>query len=324
MYELSPDLTKDYIFSHITQEQIFERYLGVKIQTKRHFVNPLRKDERVTCKFKYFGNDLIFTDFSGWFSGNCIKFVMFLFGVNYYKALEIIKDDFSLTGSSFINYEKKVYKKERSKFNIQERPFNKQDAAYWKSFGISSKTLEKFNVKAIKSLTTNGSNFKYFYTNKDPAYVYYFTKDEVKIYFPNRKEYRFLSNTTSIQGYNQLPDEGDLIVITKSLKDVMCLYELGINSISLQNEIVLPKEELINELKERFKNIFLFYDFDLTGIRTSNKIKKLYKITPIFLTNGRFNTNNYGAKDISDFIKLKGFNEVKNIVTKIIKTIEIN
>ena len=29
------------------------------------------------------------------------------------------------------------------------------------------------------------------------------TDDEVKIYFPNRKEYRFLSNPTLIQAYNQ-------------------------------------------------------------------------------------------------------------------------
>jgi hypothetical protein len=321
MYELSPDLTKDYIFSQVSQEEVFERYLGVKVQTKKHFVNPLRNDNRVTCKFKYFGNDLIFSDFSGWFSGDCIKFVMFLFGVNYYKALELIKDDFSLTGSSFIEYEVKEIKKpkEKAKFNIKHRNYNRYDAAYWKSYGISSKTLKTFHVKAVKSVTIEGSNFRYFYNRNDPAYVYYFNKDEVKIYFPNRKEFRFLSNTTLIQGYNQLPKYGDLLIITKSLKDVMCLYELGYNSIAFQNEVVIPDKDIIEEFKKRFKKIILFYDFDLTGIRTSNRIKKIYNITPIFLTNGRFGSIDYGAKDISDFIKLKGIKEAENLT----KTTEI-
>ncbi|NCC41935.1 MAG: hypothetical protein EOM21_21505, partial [Gammaproteobacteria bacterium] len=309
MYELSPDLTKDYIFSQITQEQIFEKYLGVKVQTKRHFVNPLRNDNRVTCKFKYFGNDLIFTDFSGWFSGNCIKLVMFLQGINYHKALETIKDDFLLTSSSFIEYEPKTLKpkpKERTKFNIKHRNFNKHDAAYWKSYSISSKTLKTFNVKAVKNITIEGSNFRYFYNYGDPAYVYYFDKNEVKIYFPNRKEFRFLSNTTSIQGYNQLPKYDDLLVITKSLKDVMCLYELGIPSVAFQAETVIPSKDIIENFKFRFENVYTFYDFDLTGIRTTNKIKKLYNLPYIFLTNGRFGSFNYGAKDISDYIKMNG------------------
>ncbi len=314
MYKFLPDITKEYVFSVIPQEAIFEKYLGVKVQTKKHFVNPLRKDTRVTCKFKYYGGDLIFTDFSGWFSGNCINFVKFLFNLSYNKALNKILEDFSNESFSF-GYSIPSINKEVEKQNIKviKRNFNKFDASYWKGFFISSTTLNYFNVAAVKNVVLNDKVI-YNYNKSDPAYSYLFNEG-YKIYFPFRREYRFISNTTEIQGWNQLPGHGNLLIITKSLKDVMCFYELGIPSISEQAETIIPKKEIIEELKFRFKNIYSFYDFDLTGIRTANKIKKLYNIQPILLTNGRFNTINYNAKDISDYIKLNGIIKAKELLT---------
>lgn len=306
MYEFEPELTKEYVFSRVTQEQVFEKYLGIKVQTKSHFVNPLRNDKRVTCKFKYYGFDLILTDFSGWFSGNCIKFVMFLHGLSYYDALKRIVEDIEFTGISYDYKDNKKEKQhEKSNIKIIERCFNKLDAEYWKSFHISSETLKIFNVIAVKHIIINDKN-SYFYKKQDLAYAYIFDDDNIKVYFPFRKQFRFLSNTNCIQGYNKLPENNEILVITKSLKDVMVLYELGVHSIAFQNEIVIPDIQIIEELKQRFKRIYLFYDFDLTGVRTSNKIRKQFDIKPLFLTNGKFNTVDYKAKDISDYIKLYG------------------
>ena len=46
----------------------------------------------------------------------------------------------------------------------------------------------------------------------------------MKIYQPY-SNFKWLSNTSAsdLQGLSQLPDRGDTLVITKSLKDVMCL-----------------------------------------------------------------------------------------------------
>lgn len=305
MYNFEPELTKENVFTKITQEQVFEKYLGIKVQTKTHFVNPLRNDKRVTCKFKYYGYDLIFTDFSGWFSGDCVKFVMFLFGCNYYEALSKIVEDVEVTGLNYVYNTTKTDKNKKSKISFTKRNFNIYDANYWKSYSISSKTLKFFNVFAIQTLTVNGK-IGYIYNYKDPAYLYLFDNDNIKVYFPFRKQFRFLSNTNCIQGYNNLPKQGEILVITKSYKDVMVLYELELYSISFQNEIVIPDIQIIEELKQRFKKVYLFYDFDLTGVRTSNKIRKQFDIKPLFLTNGKFNTVDYKAKDISDYIKLYG------------------
>jgi len=312
MYNFEPELTKENVFTKITQEQVFEKYLGIKVQTKTHFVNPLRKDARVTCKFKYFGFDLIFTDFSGWFSGDCVKFVMFLFGCNYKEALQKIVQDINVTG---ITYDYKSVKTEhkKSEIKVNIRSFNKYDANYWKPYAISSKTLNYFNVVAIQSLTVNGKS-GYYYKHADPAYAYIFNDEDIKVYFPLRNQFRFLSNTSCVQGLDKLPEIGEILVITKSYKDVMVLYELGINSIAPQNEIISLTNDLVSNLKSRFNKIFLLYDFDLTGIRNSNKIRKIHQIKPLFLTNGRFGTTNYKAKDISDYIKLYGIDSTIKLI----------
>lgn len=314
MYELCPEITKEYVFSKVSQEQCFQRYLGVPIQTKKLFRSPLRKDDKPTCGFKYKNNTLIFTDFAGYFSGDCLKLVMKMFNLDYYKALEKILND--NIGTPKIIFDRVETEKEKTLIQVKKRQYNKLDLNYWLQFGITLSTLEYYNVFAVQNVWIDGK-LNYSYSNNDPAYAYWFNKNEYKIYFPNRKDFRFINNTNSIQGISQLKDS-NFVVITKSLKDVMCLYEFGISSIALQNEIILPEENLVNMLKSRFNKIFLFYDFDLTGIRTSNKIRKMYNFTPIFLTNGRFNTTNFKAKDISDYIKLVGKESAEKLISFLI------
>ena len=120
---------------------------------------------------------------------------------------------------------------------------------------------------------------------------------------PQRKTYRFLSNTGKnfIQGSKQLPDTGDLLVITKSMKDVMALYEFGIPAIAPCSEVLFISKQQLKKLKERFKHIIVMYDNDLPGISNMVKFKKqnpeaIYHWIP----------RAYKAKDITDFYKKYG------------------
>jgi hypothetical protein len=235
---------------------------------------------------------------------------MKIFDLTYYKALEKILND--TDGLTKLIFNKVNQEKDKTLIQVQKRPFSKKDAVYWSHFGISSNTLKYFNVYAAQYIWIDGK-LNYSYSQNDSAYAYYFGENDYKIYFPNRKDFRFISNTQSIQGYKQLKDS-NLLIITKSLKDVMALYEFNISAIALQNEIVLPKQELIDELKSRFNHIYLFYDFDLTGIRTSNKIRKMHGIPQIFLTNGRFNSMDFKAKDFSDYVKLFGKQSTEKLI----------
>lgn len=77
-----------------------------------------------------------------------------------------------------------------------------------------------------------------------------------------------------MQGAHKLPKSGEYVVITKSMKDVMTLYELGIPAIAPISENCYLTEAQHNKLISRFKKVILFYDNDMAGISNSNKIFK--------------------------------------------------
>ncbi|MEK6881668.1 MAG: hypothetical protein AABY22_18760 [Nanoarchaeota archaeon] len=45
MLGILPKITKDYILSKITQEQIFERYLGIPVVTDNLIHSPIRSND---------------------------------------------------------------------------------------------------------------------------------------------------------------------------------------------------------------------------------------------------------------------------------------
>ena len=104
-------------------------------------------------------------------------------------------------------------------------------------------------------------------------------------------------NTYEIQGYEQLPNNGDTLIITKSLKDVMVLHKLGYTAIAANSENTLIPEKVLIELQNRFKNIIIFYDTDLPGIKGAKAMRDKYNLDCIIIP------RKYGVKDISDFIK---------------------
>ena len=85
----------------------------------------------------------------------------------------------------------------------------------------------------------------------------------------------------------------------------MALDNLGYTSIALQSESQILDEDQWKDLSSRFKTIYTLLDFDLTGVRSSNKMRKKYGTIPKFYTNGRFGTKDFGAKDTSDLCKIR-------------------
>lgn len=138
-----------------------------------------------------------------------------------------------------------------------------------------------------------------------------------KCYYPKRKEYRFLGNypVTYIQGYKQLPDKGKICVITKSMKDVMCFYSLGVPACAPNSETQFIPENVLIELENRFENIFVLFDLDHTGISFSKKIKRKYPKLIVTLL-----PRVDGCKDISDYYrKYKRDKTIQMIKTKLCK-----
>lgn len=317
------NITKDYLLSKNSQETYLSYYLGFPVK-KGLFRSPLRNDKKPTCAFYCNKNgDIIFKDFGSDFNGNFIAVVMEKYKVSYYKALRIIANDFGYIEDPKLQKCDKLIVKSDIVFTetksaiirVQIQDFSKEELEWWQQFGITEKTLKKFKVFSCATVWLNGYVFIKS-TKTRPVFGYYRGKDKDgnelwRIYMPNHRlnEPKFVSNwkKTMLQGSQQLCKEGEIVVITKALKDVMSLYELGIPAIAPNSENLFLTEAQYNKLKDRFKKIVIFYDNDLAGISNMNKFRKQFPdLIPFWIP------IKYGCKDISDFIEKYGIKETKN------------
>jgi hypothetical protein len=312
-------ITRTFILSRIEEAEIFSYYMGVEIKLTRTYTSPLRKDKRPTCSFSIRGGRLRMRDWSETGDIDCFDLVNKMYGLSYDGALRKIAYDFKLANTPVeahlveklqkIKDQKVIYTEGGSTdIRVKVQMLTRIDLAYLKKFGITEDIAKRFKCHSIKKLWVNGSA-RYWYNTKDPAIGYYFGTDletgkqHWKIYFYKRRANRFISNTSKINGAKQLPKSGKILVITKSMKDVMVLYRLGYPAIAPQAETNIIKESIMEKLKDRFQCIFVLYDFDLAGIRGANELRRRYGLKLLFLTNGRFNTRDYCSKDISDYVR---------------------
>jgi len=317
-------ITKDFILSSLSQEQIFEKYLGISVEYNKLQRSGLRKDPKPSVAFKkMIGGDIICSDFGdARIKGDCFNLVAAIHRCEYKDTYKIIANDFNIIDTQITPQSiKKIYKSEILKdskekevvpIQIKKREWSKQDIDFWRQYGISLKTLRKFNVFPISHYWYN-DNIR---TCRSMSFAYFFYTFCYKIYSPLEKVYRFINNSTRIQGYGQLPDKGELLIITKSLKDVMVLYEFGITSVSLQAEGNMLNQEYYDDLSSRFDKIISFYDYDYQGISGSGNLKRRYGIPRIMLSNGKYNTKDYGAKDISDYYLAFGKEKTQLLINK--------
>ncbi len=313
-------IDKEYILSNIPQAQIFTKY-GVPYQ-QGLFKSPLRKDLHPTCSFHTRDNGkLIMRDFSGHFWGDCFDLVKKVHGVQYGEALQIIGNDFGL--SDGVTKTPKIPiiipEKQKVQIRVKRREWSKATSKFWKEYGITKNTIDVFKTSPAEMIWLNGVPV-YKYHPSQPAYIYHWNDYNYQIYFPfaSSGKPRFLvSNGAMIHGFEQLPLQGDLCVITKARKDVMCFYEFETPSVASIAESVILSANIIGILKSRFKRVVSLMDYDNTGIHTAWVMRKLYDIEPFFFSEGAWmRKRGYrGAKDLSDFRKIHKVEKTRKLIS---------
>jgi len=323
MIVVGEDLTKENIFKYVTSYDIFRRYSRHFTTINKSFLSDFRDEKHPSCRVTFLNGDLIYTDFGLGKSFRAIDFVMTLYDISYIGALQKINQDFGLNlglCTEKIDPKKKklpvnrknspIYKEKTTTIiNIKRRGFEKHDIEFWGRFGIKQSTLELFNVVPINHFWINGTHFlapKYSY-----SYNFYFENGifRRKIYQPFSKT-KWLSNGGKIvQGEVILPNKGELLIVTKALKDVMTLYELGYTAVAPSAETMFLPENYFKKQSKRFKRVVLFYDNDGTGKKFSHKFAENYGISKeIFIP------KEYNCKDISDFVFRYGIKKAKVLV----------
>lgn len=279
---------KKEILEKVTQERIFQQYFPEPMKMGKYYKNPIRvNDNSAGCYFTYLDDKLYFVDFANNPTHmDCFKFIELYRGLPFKDVLTQISMDFELNVHRpqvlFENKNLRVKSKLPKPFVLDKREkkdvvikvinqaFSANDLTYWNSFGISLTTLDFFNVKPVYRAWID--EFLYHqYTNDDPIYRYR-EFDTFKLYRPlasKRNKFRTNMRGGTLEGWSQLPDKGDTLVITKSRKDVMCLYEVGIPSVSVRSESSIVSENAASLLSKRFKNIYSWFDNDEAGIKYS-------------------------------------------------------
>jgi len=310
-------LTKDLVLSNINQEFIFSKYLNINVSLKNSYRNPLRKDNNPGCRFFIDKGVLKFIDYSIGKVYDCISIVMEINRVGFQEALNLLYFNEELKSPSF---KANIDIKESSKttlINVKRRNWTELDLEYWKDYFIDKKPLDKYAVYPAEYVWLN-SEIMYSHKPKDRAFIYHFGEYDYKIYFPyrNKKRIRFIHNNSKIlQGYKQLPKTGKIVIITKSLKDVMVLHKYKIPAVAPMSESTLITQDQYDDLSKRFDIIISLMDRDIAGVKMSKKLKKKYNIPALLFEKD-------GPKDISDAVKLEGEEKIINRIENAKRIIE--
>lgn len=321
-FSFQPKITKELILSRFSEEQLMEYYLHIPVK-KGLFRSPLRRDRQPTCSFyRNKSGTLIFKDFATGQHLNIFDVVQSIFRCDYFESLRIIANDFGIVRDNALHKNPgkinlnpiKIKDKEISKIQIEVQEFTDSELRWWGKYGISKDILKRFNVYSCKHVFLNDQLFAESQQHC-PIFGYYGKKYQGlelwRCYFPKRTSFRFITNWPSkkIQGYDQLPKKGKLLVITKSMKDSMCLYSCGITACAPNSENLFIPDKVLEDLKNRFENIVVLYDNDRPGLYNMAKIRKEHpELTYVFIP------KRYGSKDISDFYKDHGRKETLNLI----------
>ena len=223
---------------------------------------------------------------------------------------------------------------QRQIFQCSFSEWKKWDTEFWNSFGISRKFCKWCNVYPVshmlftKTDPDTGKNITVTIPADKYAYAYFEWKDghkSIKLYQPYSQTMKWLSkHDASVWDlWKQVfrwadRKSNDAVIITSSRKDAMCLWEnLGIPALALQGEGYIPKPQVMQQVLDKFKTVYIWYDNDFSH-RNDNpgqdNAKKLIELYPSLIN--ICIPDEYQCKDPSDLVRDRGVKELKEIWEK--------
>ena len=302
--------TLDDVLRVSSEAQIVSYYLG--IQKVPCIINsPLRQDRHPSFGlYSPNGTEINYIDFSTRDSGTIFTLLKNMWNLDYPEVFKRICQDFSRFNSkaTVIKSSKCDVTSQGSSSNIdmkcKVREWKDYDLEYWASYGITLPWLKYANVYPIshKIIVKDGKEFVFGADKYAYAYVEFKEgKTTLKIYQPfNKRGFKWANkhDRSVISLWTKVPKTGDKIVVCSSLKDALCLWaNTSIPAIAIQGEGYGISNTAINELKRRYKEVYILLDNDEAGLRDGEKLSASTGFINLVLPNIN------GAKDVSDLYK---------------------
>lgn len=331
-YGFHTPLRVEEILKRVNEGSLWRYYLGYDFELKKSYSSPLRvgDDNPSFNIYEDRRGRLMFKDFGGEGThGDVFDFVGRRDSLSFFEALVKVNVDFKLglgkpehqiyAGSRPMSqrevkelgkFERTIAMQVAPMIKAWIRAFTEKDVEYWLQYGITLATLRTYDVHCLKKVEVNG-RLVYQHSDDNPCYGYYFKATKhIKCYFPKSRQLRFLGNANNyqdIQGYYQCNVKktggNKLLILTKSMKDVMCLRELGYDAMAIHGEGQHFYGDFIRHIKKYYPKIISMYDRDKTGVKGMKLLWTTYGVSAIFIPKS---LAKQGIKDISDMFKVLG------------------
>lgn len=303
--------SEEYIdISHIREADIAAYYLGVK-SIPCLIASPLRQDRRPSFSlFSNNGEEVGFLDYSTREHGSIIDLLMRMWNCSFVEAKKRIANDM---GDARLNisigkgsYSSRIPVRTNSGIDLQcrVREWRDYDIEYWNSYGISLEWLKYADVHPISHKIVIKDDISYAFGADKYAYAYVEFKEgktTLKIYQPfNTRGFKWANrhDRSVISLWTKVPSEGEKVCICSSLKDALCLWaNTGIPALAIQGEGYGMSDTAVNELKRRFKKVYICLDNDKAGLENAKSLASKTGFINVVLPQFE------GGKDISDMYK---------------------
>lgn len=320
-----PSTDLENIYSKVSDLDILHHYFGIT-HVPCMINSPLRRDNNPSLSFySKDGIEVLWTDFSTKEGGDIIHLMSKYWGESYADTVKHLWEDLpkitNISGYTQLSKKRYIVKKTNVILKCKVREWKDYDLEFWNSFGISKRWLEYADVYPISHKIIIKNDEKFVFSADKYAYAYVEFKDNkttLKIYQPfNTKGFKWSNNhdRSVISLWTKVPANGLMICICASLKDALCLWaNTGIPSIAVQGEGYSMSDTAIEELKRRFKHVYILFDNDEAGIVDGVKLAEQTGFTNIVLP--RIND----TKDISDLYKsLENKEQFKELMINLFK-----
>ena len=306
---------EEVLLQHIDEYTLYCHYLEFEPEVRLNYNSPLRDGDEspsfgiYNCKKP--NREFMWKDSgANGESGDIFKLIKLLYGYETTReVLARVMSDFDL-GPGAPAREKIIKQvpqiRSDADYRIRTKNFRTEDLNWWNQFNISKDILNQYKTSALYCYWLNPTQRVPVFTS-GLSYVYR-VYDRYQLYFPDKpkgKKFRNDMQEHHVMGMEQLTYNGPLI-ITKSMKDVMCLRSYGYDAVSPRSENTPMPESFFNWADAHYKQKLVLFDNDMKHRGEWYPYSKVY--VPI----------DTGCKDISDFTRDYSPQAAKELLNTII------
>ena len=316
------------ILSLISEEELFKIYCSNFVEVDTAFCSELRSDRTPSCRITDLGSGLRYKDFGTDIPATDIwGYLQIKHNLSHIQVLEKVSNDLHVGKVSlyqdFLDKDnsKPSLPRDKTIIKIRTRQWFAYDKEYWYgNYNIPKKLLESYNIVPIDYYWVEKSFKEYQFLADKLSYCYnYYWHNGLflrKIYQPLSVDAKWISNIddTVVQGIANIPKTADLLIISSSLKDVLCWNLLGYSAVAPNNEKTWLPLVVWSKFGSRYKKIIIMFDNDSTGLNSMSKFSEQFNIPYTYIPQSA----DTSIKNISDFIKNFGINSTKDLVNQLL------